>query len=46
MNLVKETIEIENHKFQVNSSIGVSIFPNDSKNINKLIRSSEIAMNM
>ena len=31
--LVKKTIEIENHKFQVNSSIGVSVFPDDSKNI-------------
>ena len=45
MNIVKKTIEIENHKFQVNSSIGVSMFPSDSKNINKLIRNSEIAMN-
>ena len=45
INVVKDTIKIENHEFQVNSSIGVSIFPNDSKNINKLIRNSEIAMN-
>ena len=45
MSVVRKTIEIENHKFQVNPSIGVSTFPKDSRNINKLIRNSEIAMN-
>jgi len=42
---VKNQIQIEKHNFQVNVSIGASVFPEDSKNINKLIRNSENAMN-
>ena len=45
INILKKSIKVDGLEFQVNSSIGVSIFPNDSKNINELIRNSEIAMN-
>ena len=45
INILKKSIKVDGFEFQVNSSIGVSIFPNDSKNINELIRNSEIAMN-
>ena len=42
---IRETVNIENQKFDIQSSIGVSIHPNDSINLNQLLRNSEIAMN-
>ena len=45
MEAVHKIINIDGFKFQINSSIGVSIFPHDNTNLNKLIRDSEIAMN-
>ena len=42
---IRETVSIENQKFNIQSSIGVSIYPNDSINLNQLLRNSEIAMN-
>lgn len=45
MEVIHKTIIIDKIEFEINSSIGVSIFPNDSTNLNKLIRDSELAMN-
>jgi len=42
---IRETVNIENQKFNIQSSIGISIYPNDSINLNQLLRNSEIAMN-
>ena len=42
---IRETVNVENQKFDIQSSIGVSIHPNDSINLNQLLRNSEIAMN-
>jgi len=45
MQTIKQKMKIEGQNFQINSSIGVSVFPDDNLNLNKLIRNSEIAMN-
>ena len=45
MKAIKQNITIEGVDFQINSSIGISTFPDDNKNLNQLIRNSEIAMN-
>ena len=42
---IKKPININNNTFTINSSIGVSIFPDHNDNLNHLIRDSEIAMN-
>jgi len=44
MEAVHRIINIDGFRFKINSSIGVSIFPHDNTNLNKLIRDSEIAM--
>ena len=45
MKSIKEKMKIEDFKFEINSSVGISVFPNDNKNLNQLIRNAEIAMN-
>ena len=45
MHAINEMMQIEQVNFQINSSIGVSISPEDNTNLNKLIRNAEIAMN-
>ena len=42
---INKTLNLENQKFNIQSSIGISIYPNDSINLNQLLRNSEIAMN-
>jgi len=42
---INKTVKLENQKFNIQSSIGISIYPNDSINLNQLLRNSEIAMN-
>ena len=42
---INKTVNLENQKFNIQSSIGISIYPNDSINLNQLLRDSEIAMN-
>jgi len=41
---VEEPIYIENKKFEVSASIGVSIYPDDGENISTLLKYSDIAM--
>ena len=44
MELIHKPINIHDLKFQVNPSIGVSVFPDNSRNLNELIRDSQIAV--
>lgn len=42
--LLKKPIEIKNSKYYLGASVGVSIFPDDSENINDLIKFADTAM--
>ena len=44
INILRKPIEIEGHILEINSSIGISTFPNDSDNRDKLISYADTAM--
>lgn len=43
-NAISDTITIEDNSFQVGCSIGITIFPNDSANVDNLMRNADMAM--
>ncbi len=44
MDLFKKPIKIENNTLYVNMSIGISIYPNDAKEVNDLLKHADAAM--
>ena len=44
MDLFKKPIKIENNTLYINMSIGISIYPNDAKEVNDLLKHADAAM--
>jgi len=44
VNIMRESIEISTHTLYISASIGISIYPNDSKNQNNLVKYADAAM--
>ncbi|MCK4834789.1 MAG: membrane-associated sensor domain-containing protein, partial [Gammaproteobacteria bacterium] len=44
MKLTSQTISINNHDLSISASIGISIYPDDGKNVEQLMRNADAAM--